>query len=367
MSRTKYFLCLVGTLSLFAQTPADNLFSPDVHPDRTVTFNLNAPKASDVAFYGDWMPVGTKQAMTRNAAGNWTITVGPIEPSIYIYNFIVDGITIADPINPRMKLRSRTSASLVEVPAATPAIWQIRDVPHGAVEINWQKSSVLGDTRAIWIYTPPGYEKKTAMRFPVLYLLHGSNDTAAGWVTAGNANFIIDNLIAEKKAAPMVVVMPYTHAVPFGSPRELQAKNTQLFDEYLTKDLMPFVAAKYRIAAGSSNHALAGLSMGGGHSLFIGLSRLGLFDAVAVFSSAPGTDFETRFAKVLNDPAGTNKKLKLFWIGCGRQDTVFDRATKLSSTLTSHGIKHTFRATEGAHTYTVWRAYLAEFAPLLFK
>ena len=274
---------------------------------------------------------------------------------------------MADPINPRMKLRSRTSASLVEVPSASPATWQIRDVPHGAVEINWQKSSVLGDTRAIWIYTPPGYEKQTSKRFPVLYLLHGSNDTAAGWVTAGNANFIIDNLIAEKKAVPMVVVMPYTHAVPFGSPRELQAKNTGLFDEYLIKDVAPLVEAKYRIADGSKNHALAGLSMGGGHSLFTGLSHLGMFDAVAVFSSAPGPDFETRFAKVLNDPAETNKKLKLLWIGCGKQDAVFERATKLTATLKSHGINHIFRSSEGAHTYTVWRAYLAEFAPLLVK
>ena len=367
MLRLHFLLFLAAALSGFAQTNPDTLVSPDVKNDRTVTFRLKAPKAQEVFFYGDWMPVNTKQPMAKDATGVWTITLGPLEPSIYIYNFVVDDVTMADPINPRMKLRSRTSASLLEVPAATPAIWQTRDVPHGAVEINWQKSSVLGDTRAIWIYTPPGYDKQTSKKFPVLYLLHGSNDTAAGWVTAGNANFVIDNLIAEKKAVPMVVVMPYTHAVPFGAARELQAKNTTLFDEYLIKDLAPFVEAKYRIAAGSKNHAVAGLSMGGGHSLFIGLSHLGMFDAVAVFSSAPGPDFETRFAKVLNDPAGTNKKLKLFWIGCGKQDTVFDRATKLSATLKTHGINHTFRATEGAHTYTVWRAYLAEFAPLLFQ
>jgi hypothetical protein len=139
---------------------------------RTITFRIRAPKAADVTFFGDWMPVGTQEKMSKDAEGVWSVTLGPLDPSIYLYTFTVDGVTIADPVNPRIKLRSRTSASMVEVPAVAPALWQERDVPHGAVEINWEKSKALnGETRSIWIYTPPGYEKDPGRRYPVLYLL----------------------------------------------------------------------------------------------------------------------------------------------------------------------------------------------------
>lgn len=346
----------------------DNLISPTVEADRNVTFRIRAPKASEVSISGDWMPLGSQKPLFKGDDGVWSVTVGPIDIGMYLYSFTVDGMNIADPINPRMKLRSRTSASIVEVSGDTPAFWQLRDVPHGSVDINWHKSKVInGETRPIWVYTPPGYEKNPNKRYPVVYLLHGSNDTAAGWTTAGNANLIIDNLIAEKKALEMIVVMPYTHAVPFGSPREIQAKNTPLFEQYLLEDVMPLAEAKYRIKNGSSNQALAGLSMGGGHSLHIGLSHLGLFHTVAVFSSANGPGFETKYAAALDHPGTTNGKLKLFWIGCGREDTVFPRARKLSETLSAHQIKHTFREIDGAHTYTVWRQFLYEVAPLLFR
>ena len=158
-----------------------------------------------------------------------------------------------------------------------------RDVPHGKVEINWEKSKAIhGETRAIWIYTPPGYEKNS-QRYPVLYLFHGSNDTAAGWTMAGDANFILDNLIAEKKAAPMIVVMPFGHATPFGVPAAAgSVSNDELFEEYVLKDVIPTVEAGYRVAPGRTNRAIAGLSMGGGQSLKIGVGHLDLFSAVCV-------------------------------------------------------------------------------------
>ncbi len=341
--------------------------SPEVHSDRSVTFRMEAPKASEVSLYGDWMPVGSKENMTKDAAGLWSITAGPLPPSIYIYNFIVDGVNVADPVNPRIKLRSRGSASMVEIPADPTALWEARDVPHGTVEINWEKAKALnGETRWIWVYTPPGYEKERDRKYPFLYLFHGSNDTAAGWTLAGQANFILDNLIAAKNAVPMIVVMPYGHAVPFGAPREQQAKNTAMFEDYLLKDVIPLAETKYRIAPGRENRAIAGLSMGGGQSLAIGFQHLELFSAIGAFSSAVPADFETRFAAVLKDSAGTNQKLKTVWIGCGRQDSLFDRSSKLSELLNAHHVRNTFRATEGAHTYTIWRQYLGEFAPLLF-
>jgi enterochelin esterase family protein len=347
--------------------PPDTLVSPEVHPDRRVSFRIRAPKASEVTVFGDWMPANTQEKMRKDTGGVWSVTLGPLPPSIYLYTFTVDGVTIADPVNPRVKLRSRTSASMVEVPADPPALWQARDVPHGAVEINWHTSKVLrAETRWIWVYTPPGYHRRGG-RYPVLYLLHGSNDTAGGWTLAGCANFVLDNLLAEKKAVPMIVVMPYGHAVPYGSPREVQANNTALFEDYLLKEVMPLVESKYRVAPGRQRRAIAGLSMGGGQSLAIGLRHLELFSAIGAYSAAAPPDAETRFAQPLSDAQGTNRRLTLFWIACGRQDSLFPRSQKLSELLNARGIRHTFRPTEGAHTFTVWRQYLGEFVPLLFR
>jgi enterochelin esterase family protein len=352
----KLFLFTLTAFAALGQTPPP-IVSPEIHNDSRVTFRLYAPKASEAGFFGDWMKSGTTEKMTRDDAGIWSVTL-PIKPGMYIYHFVVDGMTIADPVNPRIKLRARTSASLVEVSGPELALWQSRDVPHGAVEINWQKSQVLhGETRWIWVYTPPGYEKDRNRRYPVLYLLHGSNDIAGGWTLAGNANFILDNLLAAKNAAPMLVVMPFGHAVPFGSPREIQSKNTAVFEEYLLQDVIPYVESKYRVNSARDSRAIAGLSMGGGQSLHIGFGHPDRFSAVAAFSAAVPADIAERIGK---------PDFKQIWIGCGRQDSLFERSEKLSALLQSRAIRHTFRPTEGNHTYTVWRQYLGELLPLLF-
>ena len=352
-------LAALFTLAAAAQT----LQSPEVTPDHHVTFRILAPKASEVTLTGDWLGTTPPPKLAKDEHGVWSVTLGPFEPSIYIYNFNVDGMAIADPVNPRMKLRARTSASMVEVKDDQPAFWEPRDVPHGAVEINWEKSkAIAGETRAIWIYTPPDYAK-TTRRYPVLYLLHGSNDTAAGWTTAGNANFVLDNLLAGKKMMPMIVVMPFGHAAPFPGG----ANNDSLFEDYMLKDVIPTVEARYRVSPGRENRAIAGLSMGGGQSLKIGLGHLDLFSAVASFSGAIPADFETRFADLLKDSKATNQKLKALWIGCGQQDSLFPRSKNLSDLLTKYQVKHVFYPTDGVHNYTVWRKYLAEYAPLLFR
>ena len=359
-------LCLAG--ACYAQQAPATFDSPEIHPDRRATFRIWAPKASEVTFFGDWTTPGTNQKMSKNDAGVWSITAGPIDPGMYFYSFTVDGMTIADPVNPRIKLRSRTSASIVEIPGGSPAFWQPHNVPHGDVQINWEQSMALGgETRWIWVYTPPGYEKNPAKRYPVLYLFHGSNDTAGGWTLAGNANFILDNLIAELKAVPMIIVMPYGHAIPFNAPRAEQARNTALFEDYLEHDVMPLVEGKYRVAAGREHRAIAGLSMGGGQAISIGFNHPEQFSAVGAFSAAVPADFETRYAALLKDAPETNLKFKTLWIGCGQQDSIFERSQKLAELFEARHIKHTFRATEGFHTYTVWRQYLSEFAPLLFR
>jgi len=352
----RVLVLLAASACLFGQ----NIVSPEVLPDSRVTFRVAAPKATEVLFYGDFMPVGTTKPMTKDAKGVWSYTTDVLPPSVYIYHFVVDGVTMADPINPRIKLRARTSASLLEVPGAGNAEWQPRDVPHGTVEINYQKSKVLnGETRWIWIYTPPGYSASGNKKYPVLYLFHGSNDTAGGWVLAGHANFVLDNLIADKKAEPMIVVMPFGHAVPFGAPREVQAKNTDTYEQYILQDVMPLVRSKYRVIGTREKTAIAGLSMGGGQAMGIGMKHLDLFSAIGSFSApgAPGMDQHLADIKKANP---------LLWIACGKEDSLYQRSSDLAEKLKAAGVRHTWRVTPGAHTFTVWRQNLAEFAPLLF-
>jgi enterochelin esterase family protein len=219
----------------------------------------------------------------------------------------------------------------------------------------------------MFLYTPPGYDQNPKRKYPVLYLLHGSNDTAAGWVTVGSANYILDNLIAAGKAEEMIVVMPFGHAAPYGSPRELAARNTELFEKYLLEDVKPMVESRFRVKPGSANRAIVGLSMGGGQSLTIGFDRLDLFSAIGAFSAAAPQDFEERFAKQLADPAAVNKQLDLLWFACGKDDRLMERSEKLSALLEAKGVKHTFKPTAGVHNYAAWRSYLAETVPLLFR
>lgn len=363
----RLLLLITATFAIHAQPQQQQppqVVSPEVHANGSVTFRLYAPKAAEAAFYGDWMRVGTLEKMRKADNGVWTYTTPPLPPSIYIYSFTVDGMTIADPVNPRIKLRARTSASMVEVPSAAsaPSLWDPRDVPHGSVEINYQKSKALnGETRSFWVYTPPGYEKDRNRNYPVLYLFHGSNDTAGGWVLAGQANYILDNLLADRKISPMVVVMPFGHAVPFGSPREVQATNADLYERYVLQDVLPFIESKYRVKKDRANRAIAGLSMGGGQALSIAFNHLDLFSAVGAFSAAVPEKFETRLAGL------AKHKLKLLWFACGVDDFILQRSRDLDALLTKSNVPHTYRETPGAHTFTVWRQYLGEFAPLLFR
>lgn len=359
-------LALVATLAAFSQSPADSVVSPVVHPDRSVTFTVYAPKAASITLNGDWMPANASVPLAKSGEGLWSVTVPSLAPQVYLYSFNLDGVNIPDPVNPRIKLRARTSASLFEVPGNEP--WLYRDVPHGKVEMLTHKATALDNVpRQVFVYTPPGYTKNTSARYPVLYLFHGSNDVAAGWTWTGNAHLILDNLIAENKARSMLIVMPWGHAVPFGSPRELQARNNEKFEQYLLTDVMPLIASSYRTAAGPRNRAIVGLSMGGGQALHIGLSHLDKFSSIGVFSSGQPRDFETTFKEQLSNSAATNKKLDLFFVAVGRQDFVLESNRQLRATLKKAGINHIPHETEGGHFYPVWRQYLAHLAPILFR
>jgi enterochelin esterase family protein len=343
-----------------AQPPAP-VVSPEVKPDRTVVFRLLAPKATEVAVSGEW---GGRTAMTKDDTGLWTATVGPLEPDVYSYTFNLDGVTLTDPRNSRLKIGRGSVSNLVEVPGEAPSAHSLRPVPHGTLHAHrYESKSLAGKSRGLVVYTPPGYDPAADRRYPVLYLLHGSGDDENGWTNVGLAHRILDNLLADDKAVPMLVVMPDGHAAE-RRPGGGGDSNTKAFEADLLGDVIPLVEKTYRTRPGPENRAIAGLSMGGGQSWAVGMAHLDTFASVCPFSMGGGNA-----AAVLANltPADANRQLKLLWIGCGRQDRLFAGSEKLCEDLKAKGINHTWRPSEGAHTWVVWRKYLAEVMPLLFR
>ena len=358
-------------------TPVTALVSPEVHPDRTVTFRFRAPQATQVQLVGEVLQGKGPQPMTKDEAGLWTITIGPVPPEIWIYNFRVHGVDVTDPSNPAVKPvpPGFAMSSFVEVPGDSPSFYDSRPVPHGEVRMVDYESRTFGLTRSLWIYTPPNYDKSNA-KYPVLYLLHGNGEALNGWVMNGRAHIILDNLIADHKAVPMIVVMPQGHALQalnVGPLARITGETTMFsprFPKDFLEEIIPLVERNYRVLANADHRAIAGLSMGGGQSLSIGLTHPELFHYVLGFSAAIGGQFlniDETIGSVLAHPAAMNAKLRLLWISVGRQDFLFGPDKQLAKTLTDGGVKNTYRETEGAHVWSVWRNNLNEAAPLLFR
>ena len=366
MRQTAVLLALSGALAL-AQRTAPPAPSARVNPDRTVTFRLEAPQAADVRVSGDL--TSGPQTLQKDDKGVWTLTVGPLAPAIYSYQFVVDGVRAIDPTSGFIKPGVNSTSTLIEVPGTDPAFYDARPVPHGAVHVHWYDSKAIRAPRSLYVYTPPGYETGKTV-YPVLYLLHGSGDTESGWVTVGRANFILDNLIAQGNARPMVVVMPFGHplaAVGLGAPGAAAADRAA-FTAELLDEILTMVESSYRVSSKPDDRAIAGLSMGGGQSLAIGLSNLDRFHWIGVFSMGlRGSASGQPWAGALDDAAAVNRRLRLFWIACGKADGLIEPARQLSGLLAGRGIKHVFKTSEGGHTWWVWRNYLHEFAPLLFR
>ena len=237
-------------------------------------------------------------------------------------------------------------------------------VGHGVVHIHKYESKSLGITRGLYIYTPPDYGKDPDVKYPVLFLLHGSGDTENTWTVVGRANVIVDNLIAQKKAVPMVIVMPYGHT-PIGNRDGLDKNNTDAFEQDLIDDVIPYVERNYRVSSDRKNRAIVGLSMGGGQSVRVGLGNLDVFSWVGAFSASVRREAE--YKKLLSDPESVNARLELLWVGCGTEDFLFDANEKFLEVLKDRKIKHVAHITDCAHEWRVWRRYLNEFVPLLFK
>jgi enterochelin esterase-like enzyme len=347
---------------------AGPVMSPEVSADRHVTFRLRAPKASEVSVSGEFMQ-GSK-SLAKDEKGVWSVTVGPIEPEIYHYNFTIDGVRTIDPGNPNLKTGSTPStiSSVLEVPGDSPAFYDGQQVPHGEIRTHWYQSTSLGTLRRLTVYTPPGYERNLQTRYPVLYLFHGANADETAWYRLGRANLILDNLLAAGKIKPFIVVMPFGYGVdPNG--RGVQGQNTAQFSKDLLEDVIPYIQTQYRAYTDRDHRAIIGLSMGGGESLAIGLNHVELFSYVAGFSAGLGRPdkFPETFASAAAEPDMVNQKLHLLWVGCGKEDGLFPTSKSFSDFLTEHKIKHTFHESHGAHTWMVWRTYLHEVAPLLFQ
>jgi len=346
----------------------------EVHEDRTVLFRMRAPTATSVKLTGDFLPTEARAAgvdLVKGEDGIWTATVGPFNPAVYNYTYRIDGVSTIDNNNPAVKRGDRSAESMFEVPSATPAAYDLQPVPHGTVHMNWYNSSTVNAVRGLYIYTPPGYES-SQMRYPVLYLLHGSGDSESGWVDVGRANLILDNLIAAGKARPMIIVMPYGRPqpevmlYPVAAGRGPQNAD-EIYGNDLLHDVIPYVEKLYRVNANAENRAIAGLSMGGGQALRIGLNNLDTFHYLGAFSAAARGNPEEAFKDFFADPKTDNKKLKVFYIACGKTDTLFAPSQALSDALTKHEIKHEFAPSEEGHVWRNWRNYLTDFAPKLFR
>jgi len=352
--------------------------SPEVMADRHVVFRILAPKAETVKLAGTDIPgVGMGVAMTKEANGVWELTLGPIDPGAYRYNFNVDGVPVIDPRSASISESNNNVWSLVYIPGAD--FMDTKEVPHGAVAAVTYYSTALGRFRRMHVYTPPGYETSSA-KYPVFYLLHGAGDCDEAWTSVGRAGFILDNLIAAKKAKPMVVVMPAGHTRPFGPGVRTPPEE---FTNDFTKDIMPYVEKNYRVLTDRAHRAIAGLSMGGNQTLNIAIPHLDEFAYVGVFSSgligsfpggrgganaapAPGPSWEEQHKAELDNTAW-KKGLKVLWFSTGKEDRLITTSTATVEMLKKHGFDAQFEESPGAHTWINWRNYLNEFAPRLFQ
>jgi enterochelin esterase-like enzyme len=379
---TRTMLAMISVLVLAvcpieAQPPKKDppLASPQVHSDKKVTFRISAPKASEVTLRGDWM-TGPAAKLEKDEKGVWSITVEALAPDYYSYSFTVDGVRTIDPRNPTIKQGISSLDSMFFLAGPEAEFQDNKPVPHGDIRQVWYNSTTLGTQRRMHVYTPPGYDAGKES-YPVFYLLHGGGDEDSGWSTIGRAGFILDNLIASKKAKPMLVVMPN------GSlPRPAAASGGKLdpnqraafqdrFTNELLKDVVPHIEKQFRVKIGAENRALAGLSMGGGQTTRVLMTQPDQFGHIAIWSAGLfGGDpaaAEKQNEAFFKDVERVNKTVKLLDITVGDKDFALSGSKALSELFTKHGIKHELKITGGGHTWINWRQYLNELAPKLFR
>jgi len=350
--------------------PLAPLISPEVHSDSSVTFRFRAPDAKEVKLdLEGYEP----HVMQKDDKGVWTLTSSPLAPDYYSYSFLADGVRLIDPSNPLLTPNLLDTSSAAHIPGPPSLPWEVNDVPHGEIHHHFYKSAVAGDDRDYYVYTPPNYDPAASKTYPILYLLHGYSDDASAWSTVGHANVILDNLIAQGKAKPMIVAMPLgygtmdfvLHVSDAWSHTELRDKNFKLFTEELLTEVMPRVENEYRVTKDRNARAITGLSMGGSESLLTGLNHLDKFSWIGAFSSGGiPDDFEKDFPSL---DAKANQQIHLLWIACGTEDRLITLNRNLRAWLTTKSLKHADIETPGMHSWMVWRRNLVEYAQLIFR
>jgi enterochelin esterase-like enzyme len=377
---TAFFLVILQVNAQFGRGP--RIVSPEVNGTQTITFRLLAPEAGKVTVSGSWMSGwGTQVDMIKGDSGVWSVTTGVLDPDYYTYSFYVNGVKTLDPGNPQVVRDGSRFDNAVIVPGEASKVYTVQDVPHGILSKVWYPSPTLNKNRRMYVYTPPGYEKGNG-KYPVFYLLHGAGGDEDAWTTLGRTPWIIDNLIAAGKAKPMIVVMTNGNAWAAAAPGEEPAtgepetpgfsQRTQGgFENSLVNDVIPYIEDHYRVLSNPENRAIAGLSMGGMHTQSITNTNPGMFDYIGVMSMG-----------LMNDPRRGNyneeehKKqiltlkengIKLYWIGCGKEDFLYEGAINLCKFYDDLGLKYEFRESSGGHTWANWRLYLSELAPRLFQ
>ena len=391
-------LCMATlTTSSFAQQNIFNAqapMSPEVNTDKTVTFRIMAPEAQKVQVTGDFLPTQKVKTphgeydvagiadLNKDAKGLWTYTTKtPLKPELYQYNMVVDGVKVADPSNVYVLRDVANVASIFFIDGGRANLYKVNNVPHGTVSKIWYDSPTAGMTRRCTVYTPAGYETSRE-KYPVLYLLHGMGGDEQAWSELGRAVQILDNLIAEGKAEPMIVVMtngnisqeaaPGETSEGFKTPTMMLPKTMDGYFEQAFPDLMKFVERTFRTQNDKAHRAIAGLSMGGFHSLYISINNPDTFGYVGLFSAAVDKQqsggvisvYENRNQKI---DKLFSKSPKLFWIGIGSTDFLYQSNVDLRKYLDSKHYKYTYMETEGGHIWRNWRIYLSEFVQKLFK
>jgi len=392
--------CIVAILGLLllnpqvghAQEIAQNtaLVSPELSDTNTVTFRIFAPQADTVKLTGNWMPtvpngnggsVREMVSLDHSEDGIWSVSIPSMEPELYAYAFMVDGVRTLDPINKHIVRDGRFStANVLYVPGAASVLYWAKTGPKGSLHEVWYKSPTLRLTRRMYVYTPPGYADNNA-NYPVLYLLHGGGGDEEAWPTLGAAQNIMDNLINAGKAQPMLVVMTNgnpTQAAAFTVSPQIEVPKTEAggmasmqFEKSLVQDVIPYIETHYRVKTGKENRALTGLSMGGLQTMNTTFEHPELFDYIGVMSMGFADlsrfgihiDYSKRQQQILSLKAAAPK---LYWIACGKDDFLHESVVTMRNKLDELGFPYVYRESPGGHTWTNWRVYLSEFAPMLF-
>ncbi len=340
------------------------------------TFTLAMPNAAkvDLRLEGVHDPI----PMTKGADGAWTVTVPKLPPEYYAYEYTVDATSVIDPHNTTVKTSFFHNQSVFLVPGQPPKPWETANVPHGEIHHHFYYSKIVGINSEYYVYTPPGFDAKSGKKYPVLYLLHGYSDDASAWTAMGKANVILDNLIAQGKVAPMIVVMPLgygtmdmiTKGWAVWRDPETTARNFKDYARVLYEEVMPQVKAQYPLSDKREEHAIAGLSMGGAETLLVGLNHtddfayIGAFSAGGINADSPAPLFP---AITPQTGAQIQSKLKVFWVACGTEDGLYPANQKFIAWFKEQGMQPTAISTPGMHVWMVWRDNLSNFAPLLFK